>query len=94
MAYASSPSENLIKDTAGATRRITIVGRATGTKTERNSFDQAIRDHIGQDTTVSYQTAFPGHSLDVMVANYESSRQAGRTRLGEYSLDLIEGDAA
>lgn len=91
MAYADSPEENLVKDRSGVTRSITITGRHTGSRSERKAFDDHLRSLIGQDQIVTYQSAFPGHALDVMVNRYDSLLEAGITRQGRYQLELIEG---
>lgn len=89
IAYADA-GENETLAQSGAVRQITI----RGSKDEnRNSFDDSMQALIGQDTIVTYSSAFPGRDLDVMVKEYESTREAGWTRLGEYSLTLIEGQA-
>jgi hypothetical protein len=91
MVFADTPEENVVKEDSAPVRTIRINGRHTGTRSERNQFDDQIRSLIGQDTIVTYESAFPGHDLDVMVNSYESTREAGLTRLGEYSLELIQG---
>lgn len=91
MAFADSAEENLQESTSGPIRSISINARYTGPKSERNTFDQTMRGLIGQDTIVTYSSGFPGHDLDVMVNRYESTREAGITKVGEYSLELIEG---
>ena len=91
IAFASSPEENLQEATSGALRTVTISAEYTGPVPERNSFDQTMKGLIGQDQLVTYSSAFPGHELSVMVNNYESTQEAGITKHGEYSLELIEG---
>lgn len=91
MAFVDNAEENLVEATSGATRTITIKGRVTGSKATRNSFDQTMQGLIGEDTIVTYASAFPGHELNVMANNYESIRESGLTELGEYALELIEG---
>lgn len=91
MLFAESAEENVISDQSSPIRTVTINGRHKGTRSERQAFDQHFRNLIGQDNIVTYQSAFPGHSLDVMVNKYESVLEAGRTRVGEYTLELIEG---
>jgi len=91
MLNASSAEQNTITSESGAVRTITISAEHTGTVSERKAFDDHMKLLIGQDTIATYQSAFPGHELDVMVNKYESVLEAGRTRVGEYSLELIEG---
>jgi len=91
MLFADTAEENVVTDESSPTRTITISGRQTGTIAERKAFDEHFRGLIGQDQIVTYQSAFPGHSLDVMVNNYESVLEAGATGQGQYNLELIEG---
>lgn len=88
---ADSPDSTLQAADSGALRRIIITGTYTGSIAERKAFDEHFQNLVGQDAIVPYQSAFPGHELDVMVNNYESTREAGQTRLGSYSLELYEG---
>jgi hypothetical protein len=91
MLFADSAEQNVITDESSPVRTITITGRHTGTRSERQAFDDHFRSLIGQDQIVTYESAFPGHSLDIMVNTYESVLEAGRTRVGDYALELIEG---
>jgi len=91
VAFASSPTENLLSTFTGASRKVVISGTYTGTQEKRNEFDRSIRELIGQDNIVTYSSAFPGHELDVMVSSYESTRQAGTTKKGDYFIELFEG---
>lgn len=91
MLYADGPEQNVLESKAGARRTININGKHTGTVAERKSFDDTMTSYMGNDTTVTYQSAFPGHSIDVMVNRYESILEAGATDQGEYQLELIEG---
>lgn len=91
MTLAESAEENLVSEDSSPVRTVTINGKHTGTASERAAFDESIKALIGQDQIVSYQSAFPGHTLDVMVGRYESVLEAGKTRVGEYNLELIEG---
>lgn len=82
--------ENQAMSKTGAKRRIQINGTVTG-ESERNTFDTNINSLIGGDETVTYRSAFPGEEVTVMVDQFESTREAGLTRLGEYALELVEG---
>lgn len=84
------PGNNQAMAEGGAKRKIQIRGKVTGTS-ERNQFDDNINGMIGQDQVVTYRSAFPGEEVNVMVDQFESTREAGLTRLGEYALTLIEG---
>lgn len=87
----ADPGGDEIVGNSGAVRQILLRGDAVGTRTERNSFDNHMLNLLGQDTIVQYESAFPGRTLDVMVTNYESVREAGVTRKGEYIIELVEG---
>lgn len=86
-----SPSENIVFQKEGTKREIIITGRVDATQSTRNSFDSSIRNLIGDNTTSTYSSAFPGHDLEVMVKSFDPTREAGLTRIGDYSLKLIEG---
>lgn len=89
IAYADA-GENETLAQSGAVRQITIRGSINK---NRNTFDGNIQSLIGQDTIVTFSEAFPGRDLGVMIKEFESTREAGYTRVGEYSLTLIEGTA-
>ncbi|UBF23112.1 hypothetical protein HCTV-16_gp129 [Haloarcula virus HCTV-16] len=89
IAYAKA-GENEVLAQSGAIRQITLRGSKNS---NRNSFDDAMQALLGQDTTVTFSEGFPGRDLEVMVKEYESTREAGYTRIGEYSMTLIEGTA-
>lgn len=74
----------------GSTRSFTVTGEITGA-TERNDFDEHVRSLVGNNESVTYTEAWPGRSLDVVVGDYESTHEAGNTRLGSYNITLIEG---
>lgn len=88
----AEPGENPIKSDGGAVRQFTLVGRLDG-EDYRNQFDDHIRTLVGSDSIVEYESAFPGRSIPVMIRNYESTREAGVTRLGEYSVEMVQGRA-
>lgn len=85
--------QNDVLAKTGATRTWTIQGSVTGGETARNGFDDTMRSLVGQDKIVEYKSAFPGRTSDVMLKNYDSVREAGRTRIGDYSMQLVEGEA-
>lgn len=91
LTLADTPDDTVQAADSGAERRITITGKHSGSIAERKSFDDSIRALIGQDMVVEYRSPFPGHTIDVMVDSFESTRESGWTRLGEYSLELVEG---
>ena len=83
--------ENGITAQTGATREITLKGSIPGDESVRTEFDDTIRARTGQNITVDYESAFPGTTLEMMVSSFDTTRQAGWTRLGEYHLELVEG---
>ena len=83
--------ENEALANSGAYRQVMIRGERTGTYQERGDFDDSMKSLIGQDNIVTYSSSFPGREMDVMVKEYESTEEAGLTRIGEYILELVEG---
>lgn len=92
IAFAEAGQNELASNT-GATRQIIITGQITGGRARRNQFDRNIRSLIGDDRTVTYEEAFPGRKFEVMVDSYNSAREAGVTRMGDFSIEMIEGRA-
>lgn len=92
IAYAD-PGDNETLAQSGAVRKITIRGDSTGSESVRNSFDDKMLGEIGEDNIVKWESAFPGRTKEVMVTDYDSIREAGRTRIGEYMIELTEGVA-
>lgn len=96
VAYAD-PGDNELLDKSGVVRRWTVIGSVendTGDPDdERNQIDADIRALVGQDTAVTFTEPFPGRTKTVMVDSYETTREAGVTRLGKYALELVEGVA-
>lgn len=85
------PQSMLIQPGGGATRRIIIVGRKSGSTSTRNTFDSNIEALVGQNQANTYSSAFPGRDLNVIVKDFEGTRDSGLTRLGDYTLELLEG---
>ena len=93
LALADAGDSEVLAET-GAFREITLVGEYSDTTgMTMNDFDSAMMDLIGQDIVVEYESAFPGRTLDVMVREYDSLREAGLTRRGDYVLSLVVGEA-
>lgn len=93
----AQPGENLLEAQSGAVRRFTIRGQQTdaaGGGDERNTFDDNIRSIMGQNQSVTFVEPLTGRNLTVMVDSFESSREAGLTSIGEYNMELIQGDVA
>jgi len=89
----SGPENYEVLDDGGAQRSITIVGEVAG-ETRLDEFDANMQSIVGRDQIVTFEEAFPGRSLEVMVQNYDSVRSSGRTRIGEYSIEMTEGKSA
>lgn len=92
LAFAPPGGNEYASDT-GAKRQVIITGQVTGDTEERNQFDREMRSLVGIDETVTYKEAFPGREFKVMVDSYNSARKAGLTRMGDFSIELIEGRA-
>ena len=82
---------NGIESKTGAQRDITIRGNIPGDESDRQAFDDEIRSKVGVNETVTLQTAFPGTSYDVVITNFEPTREAGTTQIGGYSIRATEG---
>jgi hypothetical protein len=92
-AFADSPADNDVLTEGGATREITAIGRVSGDAAARRAFDDAITASIGQDEFIDVTEPFTGRTYTGMINDYESSREAGITRLGDFALTVIEGSA-
>jgi len=90
-AFADDPSDNDVLTDGGATREITVVGRVSGLKADRLAFDDALRDTIGQDEFIAVTEPFTGRTFEGMINDFESSDEAGITRLGDFALTVVEG---
>ncbi|MFB6284576.1 MAG: hypothetical protein ABEK59_11735 [Halobacteria archaeon] len=87
----ADPGGNDILSKSGSKREITIKGSAIGDSSTRNTFNSNLLNLLGQDKIVEYEAAFPGRTLDVMVTFYESTRESGLTRKGEFMIQMMEG---
>lgn len=83
--------ENEIEGKSGAMKTITARGSIPGSETYRKDFDDHIRSRIGENYEVTYDSAFPGDSLDAVVTNYSATREAGTTQIGGYRVEMTEG---
>jgi hypothetical protein len=90
-AFADDPSDNDVLTEGGATREITVVGRVSGDKTTRLAFDDALRSSIGQDEFITVAEPFTGRTFEGMINDFESSDEAGITRLGDFAVTVVEG---
>jgi hypothetical protein len=90
-AFADDPSDNDVLTDGGATREITVVGRVSGLKADRLAFDDALRLTIGQDEFITVTEPFTGRAFEGMINDFESSDEAGITRLGDFALTVVEG---
>lgn len=90
IAFADT-SDTVITPNSGVIRQVTIAGRVGGTLTELRSFDETLRDYVGREDTLSYQTAMPGTTHDVLVDSYDSTLSAGSPNVLRYGLTLFAG---
>lgn len=90
-AFADTPSDNDVLTEGGAQREITVVGRVSGVKADRLAFDDALRSTIGADEFVTVTEPFTGRVFTGMINDFESSDEAGVTRLGDFALTVVEG---
>lgn len=84
-------SENEVVAQSGAELHITIRGSIPGDESTRKNFDTTIADHIGKNNATTFNSAFPGTSHEVVVLSHDAAREAGRTKIGQYEIDLVEG---
>lgn len=89
----TQPGEDEILAETGAVRRVMIRGEVTDLESP-NTFDDTMQSNVGTDTTLTFSSAFPGRSKEFMIERYDSFREAGWTRRGEYSLEMVEGTIA
>ena len=87
----ADPGGNQVLPSGGATRKVMITGKVEGDTATRNSFDSTMKAKVGQDVTGTLDTGFPGRNLTCMLTNFEGTRKAGLTRIGEYSAEFMEG---
>lgn len=85
------PSDSVISPNSGTTRRVTLSGRVGGTPSELRTFETDVRSISGTNTQVSYQTDFPGHTLDVVVSGFDPTYVAGQPSTLRYSMTVLEG---
>lgn len=83
--------ENEVEAKTGARRRITLKGNVPGDEADRKVFDTELRAKIGENNTATFESPFPGGNYDVVVENHNSTREAGVTQLGKYSIEVVEG---
>jgi hypothetical protein len=91
VAFADSPEDNVVTTEGGVTRTVTATGQVAGDATARNTFDDNLRATIGQDTIVTLEDPFTGRDYFGMMRSYESTDEAGLSRLGEFGLEFVEG---
>jgi hypothetical protein len=90
LALPESAEQNQLLASTGPIRRWTLVGTEIGDATARTNFDQNIRNEIATSESATLTTPF-GKAYQAQVDDYESTRSAGLTRVGEYQLSLIQG---
>lgn len=89
--FAQSPDDNDLLNQAGATRRVTLVGRAVGDATTRNTLEDNLTSSLGNDEIVTVEDAFTGRTYDGMLESVDATDEAGWTRLGDIGIEFVEG---
>lgn len=84
--------DNILFAPQGTERRVTITGVKTGGETAISDFDKAMKAKLGGMQFVTLDTAFPGWSMSGMIESFEGIRESGVPELGEYRLQVVEGD--
>jgi len=84
-------TENEIVAQSGVTHRIEYEGQFEGTRAERQTFDNDLDALVGTEET-TFQTAFPGYSIDGSLLDYNSNYAAETgTKMHAYTLEFLEG---
>lgn len=84
-------TKNEVVANSGVTHRVEYEGQFEGTRQERQDFDNALDSLVGTEQT-TFQTAFPGYSLDGTLLNYNSNYGAETgTKMHAYTLEFLEG---
>jgi len=91
LADGAEDNEQIIE--SGGERRITITGRVEGSAVDQSSFADRIKARAGNDETHPFASAFPGRTLQAAIASFNSTREAGRTAEGDYTLSLVGGQS-
>lgn len=86
----ADPGQNLALANSGVIREVTIVGRITD-ETRIDTFDNTIQQNMGNDTIVTYEEPFPGRTMEGMIQDFTGTREAGKTRIGQYQITFVEG---
>lgn len=87
------PADVVIGPQGGVVRRYTISGRIGGTKQELRQSESDLRQFFGNQQNVTFRTAMPGYTDEVVVTNYRSTYGAGQPNTLRYTLSLVEGEA-
>ena len=82
------PDQRTLRETEGVVREVTIRGKATDTFAD---IEAVVDANKGEDVTVSYESAFPGESVDVVIKDWRGTRRQEHEQMGEYDLTLVEG---
>lgn len=82
---------NEVESLSGSRRMITIRGNIPGDESDRLTFDNAIREPIGNNETVMFESPFPGPEYEVAVVSHDATREAGKTQIGKYNTEVVEG---
>ncbi len=93
-AFEDTAESNIIIGDSGVMHQIRYRGEFAGTATERQTFDSDINSLIG-DEGRTFQTRFPGYSVDGVVLNFRSDFQAQFAgNKHNYELEFLESEPA
>lgn len=89
-----SAENNDVKATGGTQQQIVFEGTLTGTRAEREAAEDSLRG-LEDGSRVSFETRFPGYSLDGFVTSFESGVESRfGTRMHQFTLQFMEGEKA
>lgn len=91
-ALAEDGSDNDIFPETGARRRITIIADVTGDESTRETFYDNITTSFGQNDTVTVRDALTGREFTGVIGSFDTTDESGLTRLGEFSMEIVQGE--
>lgn len=91
-ALADNAGDNDLFPKSGATRRITIMADVVGSETTRKTFYDNITAKLGKNETVTVRDALTGRTHSGVIGSFDTTDESGRVRLGEFSIEIVQGD--
>lgn len=91
-ALADTVEDNDLFPETGATRRITIMSDVTGAETERETTYDDVSESLGQNQTITVRDALTGQEYSGVIGSFDSTDESGMTRLGEFGMEIVQGD--